>query len=82
MKNDNTRRSTFCKRRENLLLMVKLFIQNQVKLKIKNLESEQLSYRNAQLNFNDLVPWVVSYLGDSSKDCFTGRTGVGRTLQF
>ena len=46
MENDSTWRSTFCKRGESLLMMVKLFVQNQNKLKIKNLKSEQLSYRN------------------------------------
>ena len=44
IENDSTRRSTFCKRGESLILMVRLFIKNQVKLKIKNLKSEQLLY--------------------------------------
>ena len=48
--------------------MVRLFVKNQVKLKIKKLESEQLLYRNAQLNFNNLIPRVVSYLEDSDED--------------
>ena len=48
--------------------MVRLFIKNQVKLKIKNLKSGQLLYRNAQLNFNNLVPRVVSCLEDSGED--------------
>ena len=64
----STRRSTCCKGRESLILMVRLFIKNQVKLKIKNLKSEQLLYRNVQLNFNNLVPRVVSYLEDSDQD--------------
>ena len=48
--------------------MVRLFIKNQVQLKIKNLKSEQLLYRNAQLNFNNPVPGVVFCLEDSGKD--------------
>ena len=68
MENDSTRRSTFCKREESLTLMVRLFVKNQVKLKIKTLKSEQLLCRNAQLNFNNLIPRVVSYLEDSDED--------------
>ena len=48
--------------------MVRLFIKNQVKLKIKNLKSEQLLYRNAQVNFNNPVPRVVFCLEDSGED--------------
>ena len=48
--------------------MERLFSKNQVKLKIKNLKSEQLLYRNAQLNFNNPVPRVVFCLEDSGKD--------------
>ena len=70
MENDSTRQSTCCKRGESLILMVRIFVKNQVKLKIKNLKSEQLLCRNAQLNFNNLVPRVVSYLEDSDKDSF------------
>lgn len=68
MENDSTRQSTFCKREESLTLMVRLFVKNQVKLKIKKLKREQLLYRNAQLNFNDLILRVVSYLEDSDED--------------
>ena len=71
MKNDNTWRSTFSKRGQSLILMVSFFVKNQVKLKIKNLKSEQLLYRNAQLNFSNLVSRVVSYLENSSSNCFT-----------
>ena len=39
MENNCNRRSTFCKRGESLILMVRLFIKNQVKLKIKNLKN-------------------------------------------
>ena len=67
MENDSTRQSTFCKRGESLILMVRIFVKNQVKLKIKNLKSEQLLYRNAQLNF---VPRVASYLEDTGEDSF------------
>ena len=68
MENDSTRQSTFCKREESLTLMVRLFVKNQVKLKIKKLKREQLLYRNAQLNFNNLILRVVSYLEDSDED--------------
>ena len=71
MKNDNTWRSTFSKRGKSLILMVSFFVKNQVKLKIKNLKSEQLLYRNAQLNFSNLVSRVLSYLENSSSNCFT-----------
>ena len=71
MKNDNTWRSTFSKRGQSLILMVSFFVKNQVKLKIKNLKSEQLLYRNAQLNFSNLVSRVLSYLENSSSNCFT-----------
>ena len=39
MENNSNRRSTSCKRGESLILMVRLFIKNQVKLKIKNLKN-------------------------------------------
>ena len=68
MENDSTPGSTFCKQEESLILMVRIFIKNHVKCKIKNLKSEQLLYRNAQLNFNNLVPREVSYLEDSGED--------------
>ena len=71
MKNDNTWRRTFSKRGQSLILMVSFFVKNQVKLKIKNLKSEQLLYRNAQLNFSNLVSRVLSYLENSSSNCFT-----------
>ena len=71
MKNGNTWRSTFSKRGQSLILMVSFFVKNQVKLKIKNLKSEQLLCRSAQLNFSNLVSRVVPYLENSSSNCFT-----------
>ena len=47
------------------MLMVRLFVKNQVNLKIRNLKSEIGLYRNVQLNFTKLVPQVDFYLEGS-----------------